>query len=98
MTRLTRMKAGLGVVLAASAGATAQVSHYVATPLAPADVPVMQPPDGAHDMEWATHDSGGRSHNDGSGLTLDGTLGQADAGILTFGSTELVGGYWAIGA
>ena len=78
--------------------ASAQVSHYTAVPLPSELVPPMLPPDGAHGMDWYTPDNGGRSHNDGSGLTLDGTFGQADAGLLSSGSTELVGGYWAIGA
>jgi hypothetical protein len=87
---------GLLVSLALCApAALAQVSHYVGTPIPPELVPPILPWDGIGDMDWATLDNGGRSHNDGAGLTLDGTVGQADAGALSSGTTELTGGYWA---
>ncbi len=45
------------------------------------------------EMTWFTIDGGGGTMSSGN-LTLDGTVGQADAGVLTGGGFELSGGFW----
>jgi hypothetical protein len=47
-------------------------------------------------LSWYTIDGGGESSS-GGGYTLDGTLGQPDAGSLSGGSYTLVGGFGGSG-
>jgi len=47
-----------------------------------------------YDLAWRTMDSGG-GHSSGGGLTLDGTIGQPDAGQITGGGLVLRGGFWS---
>lgn len=49
---------------------------------------------GDFDLTWNTIDGGG-SASTGDGLTLDGTVGQPDAGLLSGGDFTLEGGFWA---
>jgi hypothetical protein len=49
---------------------------------------------GSYDLSWWTVDGGGGISN-GNGYFLNGTLGQADAGMLASGGEyALVGGFW----
>jgi hypothetical protein len=48
------------------------------------------------EIDWYTIDGGGVSNLSGGTFTLDATIGQPDAGVLTGGSTELLGGFWAV--
>ena len=49
---------------------------------------------GSYDLSWWTVDGGGGSSS-GSGYTLNGTLGQPDAGTLASGGGyTLAGGFW----
>jgi len=45
------------------------------------------------DIGWWTVDNGGGSSS-GSVYSIDGTLGQPDAGVLTGGSYSISGGFW----
>ena len=45
-------------------------------------------------VDWWSVDGGG-SRSNGGAYVLDGTIGQADAGVLSGGSFTLGGGYWA---
>jgi hypothetical protein len=49
------------------------------------------------DADWWTVDSGGYMWSTGGGFELGGTIGQPDAStvVMTGGSFELVGGFWA---
>ena len=47
-----------------------------------------------YDLTWSTIDGGGGSSSGGS-YTLDGTLGQFEAGTLSGGGYTLSGGFWA---
>jgi hypothetical protein len=50
--------------------------------------------DGTYDLTWNTTDGGGAA-SIGSGYTLIGTIGQADAGVaLGGGGYALTGGFW----
>jgi len=49
---------------------------------------------GGYDLTWNTVDSGGYTFSTGGSYSLGGTVGQADAGVLTGGSYTLVGGFW----
>jgi hypothetical protein len=50
--------------------------------------------DAGYDIPWWTVDSGGGDSN-GTGYSLSGTIGQADAdGQLSGGNYRLQGGYW----
>ena len=53
----------------------------------------------AQDLEirWYTIDGGG-GVSTGNGLTVSGTVGQPDAGVLSGGDLTLSGGFWAAGA
>jgi hypothetical protein len=51
------------------------------------------PSDGAHVHRW-TLDGGGTMSCTGGMLELSGTIGQADAGLMTGGGLELSGGFW----
>ena len=44
-------------------------------------------------IDWWTVDGGGGSLSDGA-YVLDGTAGQADAGLLSGGDLTLAGGFW----
>jgi len=49
---------------------------------------------GSYDLSWWTVDGGGGTSR-GNGYTLNGTLGQPDAGTLTSGGGyTLAGGFW----
>jgi hypothetical protein len=53
---------------------------------------------GGYDLTWSTIDNGG-GESSGSGYTLNGTIGQLDAGAaLSGGGYTLVGGFWSGGA
>jgi hypothetical protein len=52
-------------------------------------------------IEWHTVDGGGAgpaNASSGGSYELSGTIGQPDAGVLTGGDYELVGGFWSIKA
>jgi hypothetical protein len=46
------------------------------------------------DLTWFSVDGGG-GYSSASGYTLDGTIGQPDAGVLGGGGYTLVGGFWS---
>jgi hypothetical protein len=46
-----------------------------------------------YDLTWSTIDGGGGSAGGGS-YTLDGTIGQFDAGVMSGGTYTLSGGFW----
>jgi hypothetical protein len=49
---------------------------------------------GGYDLTWSTIDNGGGA-SAGGGYTLNGTIGQPDAGTaLAGGGYTLVGGFW----
>ena len=49
---------------------------------------------GGYDLSWWTVDGGGGTSS-GNGYTLNGTLGQPDAGtVATGGGYTLAGGFW----
>ena len=49
---------------------------------------------GSYDLSWWTADGGGGTSS-GNGYTLNGTLGQPDAGaIASGGGYTLAGGFW----
>jgi hypothetical protein len=49
---------------------------------------------GSYDLSWWTVDGGGGTSS-GNGYTLNGTLGQPDAGTVTSGGGyALAGGFW----
>jgi hypothetical protein len=50
------------------------------------------------DLSWYTIDGGGGMFSTGGSFALGGTIGQPDAGVMTGGSFELVGGFWALPA
>jgi len=53
---------------------------------------------GNYDLSWHSIDGGGGQAT-GGGYTLNGTVGQADAGqALTGGTYSLTGGFWLGGA
>ncbi len=45
-------------------------------------------------IDWHTVDGGGVMQSSGGGFTLDGSIGQADAGIMTGGGFQMTGGFW----
>ncbi|MCH7872755.1 MAG: hypothetical protein IID33_13745 [Planctomycetes bacterium] len=49
------------------------------------------------DISWYTIDGGGEMFTSGGDFELSGTIGQPDAGAMTGGDFELVGGFWAVG-
>jgi hypothetical protein len=77
------------------AGAALGQSHYTAVPVPPGQTPPFNPPtdDDGLSMLWDTVDGGGRELTAGA-LSLGGTIGQGDAGVLTSGAFELHGGFW----
>jgi hypothetical protein len=50
---------------------------------------------GGYDLSWNAVAGGGYAFSTGGGFSLGGTVGQADAGVLSGGSFTLVGGFWA---
>jgi hypothetical protein len=46
------------------------------------------------DLSWYTIDGGGAMFSTGGVFELGGTIGQPDAGVMTGGPFELVGGFW----
>ena len=46
-------------------------------------------------IPWWTVDGGGGASQGGT-FTLNGTVGQADAGTISGGNFSLTGGYWSI--
>ena len=53
---------------------------------------------GAFELNWWTMDGGGAMHTVGGSFELSGTVGQPDAGKMTGGTFELVGGFWPAAA
>jgi len=49
---------------------------------------------GGYDLTWNTVDGGGYTFSAGGNYSLSGTVGQADAGVLSGGFYTLVGGFW----
>jgi len=49
---------------------------------------------GGYELSWWTVDGGGYTFSSGGGYSLGGTIGQADAGLLTGPGYELAGGFW----
>jgi hypothetical protein len=46
-----------------------------------------------YEISWSTIDGGGGRSSGGS-YVLSGTIGQPDAGVMSGGSYELLGGFW----
>jgi hypothetical protein len=49
---------------------------------------------GGYDLRWNTVDGGGITFATGGSYRLGGTIGQADAGLMTGGVYTLSGGFW----
>jgi hypothetical protein len=47
------------------------------------------------EIDWFTIDGGGGSSS-GGGFTINGTIGQADAGAMSGGSYAIEGGFWSL--
>ena len=47
-----------------------------------------------YELSWYTIDGGGTTFSTGGLYSLGGTIGQADAGVLSGGSYQLNGGFW----
>jgi hypothetical protein len=47
-----------------------------------------------YNLGWWTVDGGGGNASTGGGFSLDGTIGQPDAGTSSDGTYTLAGGYW----
>ena len=56
--------------------------------------PAAASPTGMFTIDWYTIDGGGALNASGGTFTLNGTIGQADAGVLSGGSYTLNGGFW----
>lgn len=55
---------------------------------------------GQYQIDWSTLDGGG-GYSAGGAFTLDGTIGQLDAGpspAMTGGTFEIIGGFWTVAA
>ncbi|HUW82872.1 MAG TPA: hypothetical protein VMZ31_08755 [Phycisphaerae bacterium] len=50
------------------------------------------------DLSWHTIDGGGQMTSTGGDFELSATIGQPDAGAMSGGDLELVGGFWALKA
>jgi hypothetical protein len=87
-----RHTCSVAMILAAAGGAMAQ-ANYKAQPVPAGQEPVYTD-DAGHDMDWNTVDSGGGTLSGDGALSIEGTVGQADAGDLTGGSLTMAGGYW----
>jgi hypothetical protein len=46
-------------------------------------------------IDWSSVDAGG-ARSSGGAYAVEGTIGQADAGLLSGGRFTLTGGYWAV--
>ena len=46
------------------------------------------------DLSWYTIDGGGATFSSGGSFSLGGTVGQADAGMMSGGAYTLSGGFW----
>ena len=51
-----------------------------------------------YQIDWFTIDGGGQMTSSGGGFDLSATNGQPDAGVMSGGDFELVGGFWALKA
>ena len=53
-----------------------------------------------YDLSWWTVDGGGQMFSTGGTFQLGGTIGQPDASqtVMTGGSFQLIGGFWAVAA
>jgi hypothetical protein len=49
---------------------------------------------GAYDLTWNTIDGGGITFASGGSYELGGTIGAADAGMMSGGAYALAGGFW----
>ncbi len=52
---------------------------------------------GVYDLSWNTVSGGGLTYSTGGPYILGGTIGQADAGMLSGGGYTLGGGFWSGG-
>jgi uncharacterized membrane protein len=50
---------------------------------------------GTYELTWSTLDGGGATSSTGGTYSLDGTIGQPDAGAMSGGTYSLGGGFWA---
>jgi hypothetical protein len=48
---------------------------------------------GLYDLSWYTFDAGGGTRSSGS-YTINGTIGQPEAALMSNGSYSLAGGFW----
>ncbi len=55
---------------------------------------VIESPQSGYDLSWYTIDGGGATFSTGGSYSLGGTIGQADAGVLSGGTYQLNGGFW----
>ncbi len=62
-----------------------------------ASLPAASQSGGGYDLTWFTVDGGGVGAGLPSPYSLDGTIGQADAGTLGGGGYTLDGGFWGAG-
>ncbi len=53
---------------------------------------------GGYSLAWWTVDGGGGSSSAPAGYSLSGSAGQPDAGVLSGGSYQIAGGFWAAGS
>lgn len=51
----------------------------------------------SYSIDWYTIDGGG-GVSSGGGYTVNGTIGQPDAGVMTGGPYTLSGGFWSVAA
>ncbi len=49
---------------------------------------------GGYDLTWNVIAGGGATSSTGGTYSLNGTIGQADAGTMNGGSYSLIGGFW----
>jgi hypothetical protein len=50
-----------------------------------------------YNLDWWTVDGGGATSSTGGSYSLDGTIGQPDAGISSGGIYTVAGGFWGSG-
>jgi len=48
----------------------------------------------SYQIDWFTIDGGGGYSSSGNQYSINGTIGQPDAGVLIGGSNSLSGGFW----
>ena len=58
-------------------------------------LPTVAQTGGTYDLSWNSIDGGGATFATGGNYSLGGTIGQADAGVLSGGAYTLTGGFWA---